>query len=357
MKNISEIDSEVLATVRRGTVIPAQPLALDENRRFLPRYQRALCRYYVDAGVGGVAVGVHTTQFAIRDPSVGLFSPVLEKCSGFLDEWCRHRGRKILKIAGICGQTEQAIREVQTALSFGYDAALLSLGAFRDATTGELLDHCCRIASEIPVIGFYLQPDIGGRVLPYEFWRSFMEIENVFAVKIAPFNRYRTIDVVRAAAEVNRDITLYTGNDDNILLDLLTVYRIQTEHGIRERRICGGLLGQWCFWTRRAVELLEKVHELIDLRADISPEILTLAAEITDANAAFFDPAHGFDGCIPGIHEALFRQGLLPGITCLNPEEKLSPGQSKEITRVYNAYPHLNDNEFVAAHLKEWLDD
>lgn len=357
MYTISQIDPEVLVNVRRGTVIPAQPLALDEHRRFAPRHQRALCRYYIDAGAGGVAVGVHSTQFAIRDPSIGLFEPVLRETAGFLDEWSRRKGKKILKVAGICGQTPQAEYEADFALSCGYDAGLLSLAALSNAPIDVLERHCRRVAEKLPIIGFYLQPSVGGRVLPYDFWRRFVDIDNVLAIKIAPFNRYQTFDVVRAVAESGRDITLYTGNDDNILIDLLTEYRIATPHGHRSVRIRGGLLGHWCCWTLRAVELLEGVHRLVESKADISPTLLTRAAEITDANAAFFDPANGFAGCIPGIHEVLRRQGLLPGIWCLNPEETLSPGQADEITRVHEAYPALNDDDFVASHLQEWLDD
>ena len=357
MKTIADIHPQVLAVFRRGTVVPAQPLALDEQRRLSLRHQRALCRYYIDAGAGGVAVGVHSTQFAIRDPAVGLFEPVLRSCSEFLEEWCRYRKRGILKIAGICGKTDQAESEAAVALRCGYDAGLLSLGALKEAAPDELLEHCRRVAERIPVVGFYLQPDVGGRVLPYAFWRRFMEIDNVLAVKIAPFNRYRTFDVVRAAAESGREISLYTGNDDNILLDLLTEYRIPAHAGTRSIRIRGGLLGHWCYWTRRAVELLEEVHRRIDSGQKIDPAMLALAMEITDANAACFDAANGFAGCIPGIHEALRRQGLLPGITCLDPMERLSPGQNEEITRIHEAYPHLRDDDFVAAHLNEWLDE
>ena len=357
MKTIADIHPEVLAVFRSGTVVPAQPLALDEQRCVSLRHQRALCRYYVDAGVGGVAVGVHSTQFAIRDPAIGLFATVLRYGSEFLDEWCRHRNRKILKIAGICGKTDQAEKEAGTALLCGYDAGLLSLSALKEATSDELLEHCRRVAARLPVVGFYLQPDVGGRILPYDFWRRFMEIDNVLAIKIAPFNRYRTFDVVRAVAESGREISLYTGNDDNILLDLLTEYRVPTQSGTQSIRIRGGLLGHWCYWTRKAVELLGDVHRLIDSGAAIDPNMLTLAAETTDANAACFDAANGFAGCIPGIHEVLRRQGLLPGITCLNPAETLSPGQNEEITRIHDAYPHLRDDEFVAAHLDEWLNE
>lgn len=351
MKKISDISPEVLKKFRAGCVIPAQPLALDAERRFSPGHQRALCRYYIDAGAGGIAVGVHSTQFEIRKPEIGLFEPVLRQTSTFIDEWCKKRGTKILKVGGVCGRTAQAEYEAAFEVEAGYDCALLSLAAMTDATVDELLEHCRRVAAVIPVIGFYLQPDVGGRVLPFEFWREFMKIDNVLAVKMAPFNRYRTLDVVRAAAETDREVTLYTGNDDNLLIDLLTPYNFNG----REMRIRGGLLGHWCVWTRRAVELLDEVHKLIDSGRDVPMEMLTRNVQITDSNAALFDPRNGFRGCIPGIHEILHRQGLLPGIWCLNPEETLSPGQSAEIDRVCRAYGNLTDDDFVAAHIREWL--
>ena len=352
-KTISDLDRRVLAEVRRGTVIPAQPLALDAERRFAPEYQRALCRYYIDAGVGGIAVGVHSTQFAIRDPRIGLFELVLRQTSGFIDEWCGRVGRRILKVGGICGRTDQALYEAQFEAEAGYDAGLLSLAAFSDASVDEMLEHCRKVAETLPLIGFYLQPSVGGRILPYEFWREFAALDNVLAVKIAPFNRYCTLDVVRAVAESGRDITLYTGNDDNIVADLLTEY----EFNGKKFRINGGLLGHWCCWTRQAVALLNEIHALRSGGGDIPAELLTRGAKITDANAAFFDPRHGFAGCIPGIHEVLRRQGLLPGIWCLDPRETLSPGQAEEITRVHDAYPELNDDDFVRANLQKWLKD
>lgn len=353
MKKISDIDSQVLAAVRRGTVIPAQPLALDSNRNFLPRHQRALCRYYMDAGAGGIAVGVHSTQFEIRKKEIGLFEPVLQQTSQFIDEWSLRTGKKILKVGGICGRTEQALYEAEFEVRNGYDAGLVSLSAFAEGSVEEMLEHCRQIAKVFPIIGFYLQPSIGGRILPFEFWREFAEIENVLAVKMAPFNRYCTLDVVRAVAESGRDITLYTGNDDNIVIDLLTEYRVSG----RKIRIRGGLLGHWCCWTRKAVELLERIHAITENNLPVPAELLSLAVEVTDSNAAFFDPQHGFSGCIPGIHEVLRRQGLLPGIWCLNPAEVLSLGQAEEITRVHDAYPHLHDDDFVRANLEKWLND
>ena len=321
--------------LRAGAVIPAHPLALTADRKLDERRQRALTRYYLAAGAGGVAVGVHTTQFEIRE--CGLLAPVLELAMEEL------RRADSIRIAGIVGKTAQAVNEAELAARLGYHAGLLSLGAMASASIPELLDHARAVASVIPLFGFYLQPAVGGRVLPYEFWRAFAEIENVVAIKIAPFNRYQTIDVMRAVAESGKEIALYTGNDDNILLDLLTPYRF----GDTTLRIVGGLLGHWAVWTRRAVELLEQ--------RDMLKDTLTRAIEITDSNAAFFDAANGFRGCIAGIHDVLRRQGLLAGRWCLNPREDLSPGQMQEIDRVYRAYPDLNDDAFVREHLDAWM--
>jgi dihydrodipicolinate synthase/N-acetylneuraminate lyase len=354
MKKVCDIDPSVLAAVRRGTVIPAQVLALDADRSFAPKYQRALCRYFIDAGVGGIAVGVHSTQFAIRDPKIDLFKPVLQETGKFIDEWCQRTGKKILKVGGVCGRTDQALSEAEFEAANGYDAALLSLAAFKNDPVETIVEHCREVAKIMPLIGFYLQPSVGGRILPFEFWREFVKIENVLAIKMAPFNRYWTLDVVRAVAESGRDdITLYTGNDDNLLIDLLSEYQVSG----KKLRIKGGLLGHWSVWTKKAVELLAELHALIDSGAAIPPELLTRAIRITDSNAAFFDAAHQFAGCIPGLHEVLHRQGLLPGIWCLDPNELLSPGQAEEIDRVYRAYPDLNDDAFVAANLDRWLAD
>jgi dihydrodipicolinate synthase/N-acetylneuraminate lyase len=333
--------------MREGLVIPAHPLALTAQRKLDERHQRALTRYYLAAGAGGIAVGVHTTQFAIREPRFDLLRPVLELAAEEM------RGHDVVKIAGVCGKTSQAIEEAELAASIGYDAALLSLGAWRDSPVGDLLDHARQIASVIPVIGFYLQPSVGGRILPYEFWRQFAEVPNVIAIKIAPFNRYQTIDVVRAVSESGRanEIALYTGNDDNILFDLLSSFRLGGECV----RIVGGLLGHWAVWTRKAVDLLRHVKQIVDSGLPVPPELLTLAHQITDANAALFDPANHFHGCIPGIHEILYRQGLLAGRWCLDPEEQLSHGQSEEIDRVCRLYPDLRDDDFVQEHVGEWL--
>jgi dihydrodipicolinate synthase/N-acetylneuraminate lyase len=353
MKKINDIDSQVLAAFRKGTVIPAQPLALDENREFMPANQAALCRYYIDAGAGGIAVGVHSTQFEIRDPEIALFEPVLAQTSKFIDQWSENIGRKILKVSGVCGKTEQASYEANFAIENGYDACLLSMSAYANDSIEAMLEHGRAIAKIMPVIGFYLQPSVGGRILPYEFWYEFAKIDNILGIKMAPFNRYQTFDVVRAVAEAGKEneITLYTGNDDNILVDLISEYKI----GKKSLRIKGGLLGHWCVWTKKAVELLDEVHTLIASGQAVPKEFLTRNIEITDSNAAFFDPANDFAGCIPGIHEVLRRQGLLKGTWCLNPNEVLSLGQSEEITRVYEAYPHLNDDAFVKSNLDKWL--
>jgi len=352
---IEDLPIEIVENFRRGMVIPAMPLALNAERQFQPRYQRAMARYYIDAGAGGIAVGVHSTQFEIRDPEVGLFETVLQQTGAFIDEWGTKRNKKIMKIGGICGKTAQALKEAEFEVENGFHAGLLSLAALKDASIDELLEHCRRVAEVIPVIGFYLQPSVGGRVLPYQFWRSFVEIDNVIGIKMAPFNRYQTFDVIRALAESGRnDITLYTGNDDNIVIDLLTEYRING----KSLRIKGGLLGHWCCWTQKAVELLDECHKIIESNSTSIPaEMLTRNVEVTDSNAAFFDPANAFAGCIPGIHEVLRRQGLLPGTWCLNPNEVLSPGQTEEIDRVWRTYPHLNDDDFVNVNREQWFTD
>ena len=351
------LDPRVGSALRRGQVIPACPLALTADRRLDERRQRALIRYYLDAGAGGLAVGVHTTQFAIRDPKHALFRPVLELVAGELDRADRRRPEPVVRIAGACGPTRQAVAEAEVARECGYHAALLSLGALTGESEDELLAHCRRVAEVLPVVGFYLQPAVGGRVLPFAFWRRLAEVENVVAVKIAPFNRYQTLDVVRAVVEAGReDVALYTGNDDNIVLDLVTPFRFQNCVHKVERRIVGGLLGQWAVWTRRTVELLRACHE-VSAGAAVPAELLRLNGELTDANAAIFDAANGFAGCIAGVHEVLRRQGLLAGTWCLDPRETLSPGQAEEIDRVCREYPHLTDDEFVRGNLDRWLAD
>jgi hypothetical protein len=337
-------------------VIPAHPLALTADRKLDERRQRALSRYYLAAGAGGLAVGVHTTQFAIRDPRIGLFRPVLELAAEEMTRADAGRPEPVVRIGGICGETKQAALEAELLRGLGYEAGLLSLAAMKAADDEALIAHCRTVAAILPIVGFYLQPAVGGRVLPYGFWRRFAEIENVVAIKIAPFNRYQTLDVVRAVAEAGRDdIALYTGNDDNILLDLLTPYPIRVNGKTVERRIVGGLLGHWSVWTRRAVEQWQLCRRLASEGGTVPAETLRLSIEVTDSNAVFFDAARGFAGCIAGLHEVLRRQGLLEGIWCLDPKEGLSPGQAAEIERVYRAYPHLHDDAFVAAHREEWL--
>ena len=331
------------SALRAGVAIPAHPLALDAARRLDERRQRALARYYVAAGVGGLAVGVHTTQFAIRDPRIGLFEPVLALAKEEMDR----AGRPLVRIGGICGATQQAVAEAETLRRLGYHAGLLSLAALPRASEDELVTHARAVGQALPIVGFYLQPAVGGRVLPYSFWRRFVEIESVVAIKVAAFNRYQSLDVVRAVAVSGRDdIALYTGNDDAIVADLVTPHRFAG----RDWRYAGGLLGHWSVWTKRAVELLERCH-----REPASPDLMRLAAEVTDSNAAFFDAANAFHGCIAGLHEVLRRQGLLEGIWCLDEKEGLGPGQLAEIDRVQRAYPHLNDDDFVAEHRDEWL--
>ncbi len=343
----TDLRSHLLA----GQVIPAHPLALTAERTLDRRRQRALTRYYVAAGAGGLAVGVHTTQFAIRDPQHGLFEPVLELAAETARAALASRPRPFVLIAGVVGVTPQALREAETAARLGYDAALLSLGAWQGRPEEELLAHCRAVAAVLPLFGFYLQPAAGGRVLSAGFWRRFVEIPEVVAIKVAPFDRYRTLDVVRAVAESGReDIALYTGNDDHIVEDLLARF----EFGGRTLRFAGGLLGQWAVWTRRAVELHARIRAL-DPEAPVPVELLRAAAHLTDANGALFDAAHGFRGCLPGLHEVLRRQGLLAGRWCLDPAADLSPGQGEEIDRVLAAYPDLRDDAFVADHLEEWL--
>lgn len=334
-------------TLLEGHVIPAHPLALTSDLTLDERHQRALTRYYLEAGAGGLAVGVHTTQFEIHDPEVGLYAPVLEIAM----EEVQRSDRRPVMIAGLVGATAQAVREARTARDLGYDCGLLSLAALPEASTDALVDHVAAVAEVLPVFGFYLQQAVGGRQLPYAFWRRFAaEIDRVVGIKIAPFDRYETLDVVRAVADAGRldEIALYTGNDDNIVGDLLTSFPWEGA------RIAGGLLGHWAVWTRKAVELLEDIKQ-VRRRDRVPASLLKRNAEITDANAAFFDPHNRFAGSIAGIHEVLRRQGLLQGRWCLNPDEKLSPGQMEQIDRVYESYPHLNDDDFVRRNLARWL--
>jgi len=349
------LDTRLQQVLCRGAVIPAHPLALTSERRLDERRQRALTRYYVSAGAGGVAVGVHTTQFAIREPKIGLFRPVLQLASDELDQADGNRPEPMIRIGGVCGPTRQAVQEARLLADLKYDVALVSLAAFAGADNAALLAHAKEIAEVLPVMGFYLQPAVGGRVLSYRFWREFAEIENVAAIKIAPFNRYQTLDVVRAVAESGRDdIALYTGNDDHIVMDLLAPYVFQVEEKPVERRMVGGLLGHWAVWTRRAVELLAECHTAAAHGGE-RRSLEQRSVEVTDCNGAFFDVANHFAGCIAGLHEVLRRQGLLEGIWCLDPQESLGPGQREEIDRVYSAYPNLNDDDFVRENLDRWL--
>ena len=346
----SDRERALRASLHAGQVIPAHPLALTAERRLDERHQRALTRYYLDAGAGGLAVGVHTTQFAIRRPEHGLYRPVLELAAETARAWRAESHAPIALVAGAIGPTAQAVAEAELAASLGYDLVLLSLGALRDASDAALIDHCRAVAEVLPLFGFYLQPAVGGRVLGYAFWRAFAEIERAWAIKVAPFDRYRTLDVVRAVADAGRDdLVLYTGNDDNIVADLLTPF--PTSRG--DVHIRGGLLGQYAVWTHAAVRQMERIRAV---RAEaLDPAWLREGAALTDANAAIFDAAHGFAGCIPGIHEVLRRQGLLAGTWCLDPAEVLSPGQAEQLDRVMRAYPELTDDAFVAARLDEWL--
>lgn len=355
--NRNDIPKDVLAALQQGLVIPALPLALDKNRKLDERRQRVLMRYYLDAGAGGVAVAVHTTQFEIRLPEFGLYRPVLELAKEEFDRFKEKNNKSIFRVAGVIGKTEQAVSEAKIARDCRYHAVLLSVAAFANASNAEIIEHCKKVAEVIPVIGFYLQPAVGGRRLDVDFWREFARIQNVIAIKMAPFNRYQTFDVVRGVAESGRagEIALYTGNDDNILVDLLSEYQIKVRDKIITKQIVGGLLGHWAVWTRSAVQLLEKVKSG-QLNENMQ-ETLALANQINDSNAAFFDVANNFSGCITGIHEVLRRQGLLDGIWTLNENETLSPGQEEEIDRVYKSYPHLNDDEFVRANLEKWLEE
>jgi dihydrodipicolinate synthase/N-acetylneuraminate lyase len=350
-RTIADIPAETLAILRGGTVIPAHLLALDASRDLDERRQRALTRYYIDAGAGGLAVGVHSTQFAIRER--GLYEPVLRLARDTVADWA---GRAMVLIAGLSGPTAQARREAEVARELGYHAGLLSLAAMKGAGEDELIAHCLSVSRVMPLVGFYLQPAVGGIELSARFWARFAAIENVVAIKIAPFNRYRTLDVVRGvvAARAESRVTLYTGNDDHIVLDLVAPFAVRRGGEEVVVRIRGGLLGHWSVWTRGAVRLFERIRAAV-ASGVVDPALLALDAKVTDANAAFFDVANGFAGCIAGCHEVLRRQGLLEGIWCLDPSEGLSPGQAEEIDRVCAAYPELADDAFVRENLARWL--
>ena len=351
---IADLPTNIRQVIAEGTAIPAHPLALTVERVLDPRRQRALSRYYIDAGSGGLAVGVHTTQFEIRE--AGLYAPVLELAAQTASDWT---DRPLAMIAGVAGKTDQAVAEAKTALALGYHAALVSPAPFRDASEDELIAHCSAVADIMPIIGFYLQPAVGGRVLSVDFWQRFASLDNVIAIKIAPFHRHRTIDVVRGVIAANAEdrVALYTGNDDHIVADLLLPFTHKRNGKDVTLRIVGGLLGQWSVWAKAAVDLHARCRAAVQADADLPAELLALDSQMTDINAAVFDVAHDFAGVIAGCHEILRRQGLLAGIWCLDPNETLSPGQAEELTRITQDYPHLTDDAFVAAHLERWLDD
>ena len=347
----SDIKPEVRKLIADGTVLPAHPLALDSSRKLDVRHQRALSRYYIDAGAGGLAVGVHTTQFAIRE--TGIYRPVLELAAETASAWTK---RPLAMVAGLVGPTQQAIGEANTARGIGYHAGLLSLAAMKSASEDEIIAHCTAVSREIPLVGFYLQPAVGGVILSANFWKRFAAIDNVIAIKIAPFNRYRTLDVLRgvhAAGALDR-IALYTGNDDHILLDLTLPFDLRDEGVTTRIYFKGGLLGHWSVWTKSAIAQFERC-KAVRYKDTIPADLLALDARVTDCNSAFFDVAHNFHGCIPGCHEVLRRQGLMQGIWCLDPSEGLSPGQLEEIDRVYREHADLSDDNFVAANLQKWL--
>jgi hypothetical protein len=341
------LDSSVNKLLQNGTVIPAHPLALKESREIDEEWQRRLTRYYLSCGVGGLAVGVHTTQFEIRKPEINLLETVLKITAEEIQR--AQLNRSFIKVAGVCGPTSQAIKEAELARKYEYDLGLVSLGGLAAYSESQLIEHVRSVAEIIPVFGFYLQPAVGGRVLSYKFWSAFAEIKNVYAIKVAAFNRYQTLDVVRAVCYSGRrdEIALYTGNDDNIVADLLTTYQFNIDSKIVEKKFVGGLLGHWAVWTKAAVNLFDEISKTDKSDNEAMKELLTAGTHITDMNAAIFDTANSFHGCIPGIHEVLYRQGLLKGVWCLNPEEKLSSGQLEEIDRVYKYYPQYTDDAFV----------
>lgn len=346
---------KALEILKAGTVIPATPLALDENRNFDEYSQRLLMKYYLNCGVGGIATAVHSTQFEIRDPKVKLFEPILKLVSDEITDFENKTGKVIVKVAGVCGKTEQAVNEAEIAQKYGYDAVLLSPGGLNDLSEGELIERTKAVAAVMPVIAFYLQTAVGGRRFSYNYWQQICEIPNVVAIKAAPFNRYMSLDVARAAALSSRDdeITLYTGNDDNIVVDLLTTYKFDIDGKHYEKGFDGGLLGHWSVWTKRAVELFELCKQE-KKKSGISAEMLSLANAVTDTNAVLFDGANNFAGCISGLHYVLKKQGLMKSLNCINPDEKLSLGQEKEFDRIYNMYPELFDDDFVKENIDAW---
>ncbi len=352
------IDPEIRNRLLEGCVIPAHPLALTPVSKLDERHQRALTRYYLAAGAGGLAVGVHTTQFAIHDPKVGLYKPVLELAVETAEQSVKsNKIEPPVLIAGLVGDTAQAIREAELAAELGYHLGLLSLTALRGRPIDDLIDHTRRVADVIAVMGFYLQPALSRMILPQEFWSRLVEIPNVRAIKIAPFNRYQTLDVLEAVAHSDRkdEIALYTGNDDHIIMDLVTPHVFRTEHGEVTLRLVGGLLGQWACWTKRAVEHFEAIRAIRRTNGSVPREMLELAAQMTLANKAIFDADNNFAGCVPGISCVLKQQGLMSYVGALDRAERLSPGQAEQIDAITRRYPRLTDDDFVQTHLDRWL--
>jgi len=347
------LNKEIKELLHKGTVIPAHQLALNENRRLDEQRQRRLTRYYIAAGAGGIAMGVHTTQFEIRKPDVNLLEIVLQLAAEEIDK--AQLTYPFIKVAGIVGPSPHALREAELAGKYGYHLGLVSLGGLKDYSETDLIGHLRAVSEIIPVFGFYLQPAVGGRILSFNFWRQFVEIPNVHAIKVAAFNRYQTLDVVRAVCDSERrdQIDLYTGNDDNIVADLLTPYRFNINGEPVEKRFAGGLLGHWAVWTKKATELLSEIKQCLANNSDGMSNLLAKGIAITDMNEVIFDAKNSFHGCIPGIHEVLRRQGLLEGRWCLNPKEELSSGQVEEIDRIYKEYPEFTDDEFVKLFLAE----
>jgi hypothetical protein len=352
------LSSHIIDKLRSGCVIPAHPLALDPGGKLDETHQKALTRYYIASGAGGLAVGVHTTQFAIHEPKIGLYRAVLELACETARKYAESTDvREPIMIAGILGDTGNAVKEARLAAETGYHLGLLSLTALKGKSIDELIDHAKQVAEVIPIMGFYLQEVISKMVLPEEFWQKFVEIPNVQAIKIAPFNRYQTLDVLKAVAHSGRsdEIALYTGNDDNIICDLLTKYEFNVNgHPVR-LRTTGGLLGQWACWTKRATEYLTRIKSICEGESAIPQEMLTLANQLTLANKAIFDADNHFTGCIPGISYVLKQQGLLEHVGTLDPSEQLSEDQAAIIDNIRKNYPHLTDDDFVKENLHKWL--
>ncbi|HRO47664.1 dihydrodipicolinate synthase family protein [Agriterribacter sp.] len=345
------LDTDISRLLQQGTVIPAHPLALTQQLQIDEKRQRMLTQYYIASGAGGLAVGVHTTQFEIRKPEFNMLESVLKLAAEEIEQ--ANLDRPFIKVAGIVGPVDAAVKEAELAAQYGYHLGLVSMGGLNNYSEAELIKRAEKIAAVIPVFGFYLQPAVGGRILSYAFWRDFSDITNVHAIKVAAFNRYQTLDVVRAVCNSSRrdDIALYTGNDDNIIADLVTPYRFPVAGKQVEKRFVGGLLGHWAVWTQRSVALFHEVKKALANNNGDYAQLLSEGIAVTDMNAVIFDARHNFKGCIAGIHEVLRRQGLMAGTWCLNAEEQLSPGQAEEIDRICALYPRLTDDAFVKAFL------